>query len=275
MCVAKESYIRLCQHEVIRWDDIQPYVTSGSRHRCEVIKVCKHASHSVACCRQDSCPTATVWADSIAGERVVIVRLSWQPHLGPNLSPGPLDSQQYRATEIRSITRRLRADAAQYIAPELRLGHLPEMECFSKNCDCLLYDGLDKSSEANSDHKRLSSMAVDDPHVRRAANGMKIRPCFRMAVLDKLPCLVFQYDKAIFSCHSLGGPDHQWFHALDPASYEYSGLVGARETCVDAACRNHFRVTVGIPHHHNQTLSRTGQETITSLRFLRSGDGNS
>ncbi|RMJ19482.1 hypothetical protein CDV36_000849 [Fusarium kuroshium] len=139
----------------------------------------------------------------------------------------------YRATEIRAATQRLRADASQFIVPEQRLGHLPEMECFVEDCDCLFYDGLERPNEANSHHESLSTIVLSRAHSIQAANGMRVHSCFTRASPNKLPCLFFQYNMKIFGSDSLGGPNHQWFHALDPVSYKYSGLVGARETCAD------------------------------------------
>ncbi|KAI8716506.1 hypothetical protein NCS52_00944700 [Fusarium sp. LHS14.1] len=97
VCVAKEGYIRLCQHEVIRWDDIQPWASPGIQYHHKVIKVCKHASHSMACWGQASPPKATVMA---LGKGNTILSLFWNAHSGPDLNPGRLDPQRYSATEV-------------------------------------------------------------------------------------------------------------------------------------------------------------------------------
>lgn len=258
VCIAKEGYIRLCQHEVIWWDDIQACAGPGIRGYRELIKVCKDASHSVACCRQDSWPTATITTHEIG---VSTLSLSWKPHSGPDLDPSRLDPQRYSATEVRAVAQRFRADAARFIVPESRLGHLPEMECFAGGCGCLFYDGLNKPNEANTCDRRLSAKGYVPGHGRLKRTSISVSSCWSQTPPDKMACLVFHY-KSTINLRIRHAPSDKWLHALDPGSYEYSDVVGARETCTDPTCQNHYRVTTDISPHHYQRVSRPRKEIL-------------
>ncbi|KAM5379380.1 hypothetical protein ACJZ2D_004078 [Fusarium nematophilum] len=233
-CVGMQGHVRLCQHKVISWADVQACVRldGGPSHR--TIVVCKHADHVDNCWLRGSRSLPTAYVSVHKGQAQNVI-LRWNPHTG---------IQGYCASDVRAAARRYRADAAPFIAPEQHEGHLPEMECFKKARDYLYNNGLDFSYSPGP-------------------RCISVTSCRRNVPQGKGSCLSFSYRRYIYiGTHLNGIPSHEWFHALDRTSYEWQGANGVPETCADSACRNHYCVSAERTCTRPRTIIRSTRKDL-------------
>ncbi|KAJ3542470.1 hypothetical protein NM208_g4076 [Fusarium decemcellulare] len=139
ICVAKKGHIRLYQHGIIGWSDIEPYLTQPACEETTVIrlKTCRHPSHSRNCSWENPWPAALF---HISKHSNGYLRLSCAVHTGSVFSFNNTKDAKFSAGEMRAAIRSFRADAAQFIVPERALGHLPEMEHLSRDFECLHFE---------------------------------------------------------------------------------------------------------------------------------------
>lgn len=149
VCIGREGHIRLCEHRVITWDDIRSAAKQLSLIDWELMPSvelfrCCHRSHipvfhapqtaSFAHAR-DSFPSASI--TKLSGNRLALV-LRCQSHM---LVEKPC---QHATTpsRLRKQLQESRKGVAEFIAPEMAPGRLPEMNCFDPNrCSCLHLEG--------------------------------------------------------------------------------------------------------------------------------------
>ncbi|KAF4422130.1 hypothetical protein FACUT_10739 [Fusarium acutatum] len=83
-------------------------------------------------------------------------------------------------------------------------------------------------------------------------------------------CIVITYIRRI--CFDMpetngGGLPHDWFHAMDAASYDYSGHYGVPETCRDSNCRYHYGEGMVTSYPSvNKAVARAALPRTTYLR---------
>ncbi|KAI0007957.1 hypothetical protein F4779DRAFT_642310 [Xylariaceae sp. FL0662B] len=136
ICIGREGFIRICEHRFLKWADVEPLVfglkqlDTGSDTPARVtLMQCKSCSHisehhgtNIPPHNQDDIyPTVTLEGSS---RSPLILEISWTGHL-------PIFDNTLAAATLRSQFDRFRSESgvAQYIAPELPLGDLPEMNC--------------------------------------------------------------------------------------------------------------------------------------------------
>lgn len=265
-CIAREGRVRLCQHMTISWEDIESTLAGGIEdERIVNVKGCNHATHSRGCFIPSLGPLAYLL---ISPGGTVSLGIQWSVHSGPMLG-GDVACGAYSAKEMRAVVRELRRDTGRFIVPEQARGHLPEMEAFGNDCDCLTFHKPQKPQEPQASVTTPATRLRLEGHeqLRQGgehwvfAHGAKagkvgMRKCpsqMSKAQRGKLPCVIFEYRRSFTVMHAIGGePDHAWYHALDRDSYDWDGEVGAIETCDDPACRNSYMLTAETRHHRER-----------------------
>lgn len=144
VCIAHEGHLRVCQHRVISWADIQRW-SSFLKPESSFYKVliCGSQSHLSQC---------GMSPDQLAGSGGVVVKLDllgsgqtkmtieWGVHISVPHRKGA--SGTYDAHDIRKIAEDLHADAGQHIVPRFQPDQPPHMAAFDPNfCGCLTYPG--------------------------------------------------------------------------------------------------------------------------------------
>ena len=150
ICIGREGHIRLCEHKVIKWRGISSVakILSSIHWKCaptaQVLR-CSHESHlpvhhgsKIFGIEEAVQPSAIL--EGRSRNRMTLV-LSWQGHMLVE-PPCPRGTSP---NHLRRQIHRLRKGVAEYIAPEMSPGRLPEMTCFDPNsCSCLHFDGQEK-----------------------------------------------------------------------------------------------------------------------------------
>ncbi|KAH6874869.1 hypothetical protein B0T10DRAFT_386630, partial [Thelonectria olida] len=131
ICIGREGHIRLCDHEVITWADLEPYLAlclaKGSWETSKyLIRCCKDKSHEPACKAQMSWPGAELVYEGFGSYHL---KLSWHPHTGPSAFT-TCSNGHIQAFEMRSVIQRYRREGARYLLPPGSAIDLPEMRCF-------------------------------------------------------------------------------------------------------------------------------------------------
>ncbi|KAF4471410.1 hypothetical protein FALBO_1677 [Fusarium albosuccineum] len=140
VCIGRQGHVRLCNHEVITWADIESSINQyHPKTFTDTIRVCRHPSHLGGCKTEreddDSWPRAEL---SYVNGKATFLEIRWRPHTHSLLE----NKGRLYAEGMRSAIQRFRRDAAQFILPARAEFHIPEMEMFptTKGCDCLRYD---------------------------------------------------------------------------------------------------------------------------------------
>ncbi|MBE3046231.1 hypothetical protein IMZ48_27580, partial [Candidatus Bathyarchaeota archaeon] len=142
-CLAHEGHLRVCQHRVISWADIQRWSGFlGEHSQTYTVRVCGARSHMSSCSRGP----ISVGSGGVAvvlqrvEEKKLQVTVQWDVHVSVPRMEGSLE--KYDAAEVRRISERLHADAGQFIVPSFQEGAPPHMAAFDPNyCACLQYPG--------------------------------------------------------------------------------------------------------------------------------------
>lgn len=276
VCIAHEGFIRLCDHQVIKMDDVALIARSLSQlntgesdlpgvvlcfPRCDnPSHLPKH--HGIGDTHMDyieEYPYATIQGNYQSDIDLV---LRWVGHL---YLP-ELDDKQRLSPELvhQKLEQDIRPGAAEHIAPELPPGRLPEMLCFDPNrCSCLSYPGNEQLGRGWS---LMPIQNIKFPTCRTDAtqklgsgthqaglvttgvtmNGsswlmVRIRPCPISS-----QCLQVEYKRYITIVrhgHPPGYTNVGWCQALDPDSYN---LTEDKEGfgvfwCRQKGCLNYYR----------------------------------
>lgn len=156
ICIGREGYVRLCNHKVVTWHDIaflmrEAAEVSLDRHRGGLLiplPACRHESHipkhhsakSPAMVFQSSRPARCI---KTGPDGIPVLQLLWHTHL--RFPKPPRDQEAVSADTVRRRFEVSRRGAAEFIAPQMGPGHLPEMNCLDPNrCSCLHYPGMDQ-----------------------------------------------------------------------------------------------------------------------------------
>lgn len=267
ICIGREGHIRLCEHEAITWADVESHLIewrANPRPYSDIIvKFCADPVHNFGCKPSPPLARLTVYNSWSAG-----LELSWEPHTGPH----PFTSfpgNPIKASEVRTLARKYRLNAARFIIPEQAAGHLPEMECFPfGECDCLCYHGPNDWNYADSfhwehdcptpttdrrllpqQHRRLCACgAWCVPHRRVTTSFTTLRSLIRIdqsCDWGSSFCVRIQYQKIVYICGNGDkkyAPGMRWCNALDPDSFKGGGDCYRLPRCKDISCANHYVV---------------------------------
>ncbi len=278
VCIGHEGFVRVCQHRVIKWDEIAPIALrlsefdTGSAGLAARIYLppCNDSSHIPK--HHKSISSYEGFANlfpsiSIVGnkKRNINLEIEWIGHLDlPELS-----SRRRLTAELmhQKLTQELRPGVAEYIAPEQPPGRLPEMLCLDANrCSCLQYPGreqLDRSwslmpaqeigfSTCRTDATQKLGFATHRASLITTGlsnNGtswlevkMKSCPaskkCLQVEYKRTITILPFGFVSGWRGCVNVG-----WWQALDPGSYN---LTKDDEGfglfwCRQKGCLNYYR----------------------------------
>ena len=143
VCIAHEGHMRVCEHRVVTWADIERW--SGYLQ-------CKSHSYRVVLCSAENhlskCDSSEEGAmdDGIAIKLQLVevgkisVEIQWDVHVRVPHGEGPKGI--YDAADVRRIAEELQSRTGQYIVPRFQPDEPPHMAAFDPNfCSCLTYAG--------------------------------------------------------------------------------------------------------------------------------------
>ncbi|KAH8680552.1 hypothetical protein BX600DRAFT_444671, partial [Xylariales sp. PMI_506] len=272
VCIGHEGFVRLCDHEVIKLDEIASMASSLSRlHIGRLATVhlrsCNHPSHGPR--HRDGANLLAVGERTIPRDTVqghsngdVTLALEWAGHL--NLPE--LDDVDLLTPELihKKLKQDIRPGAAEHIVPELPPGRLPEMICFDPNrCSCLHYPGSEQLGRGwlltPIQNIRFATCRADpmhelglEPHRTCLAttgitsNGTSwVNPSFKPCTVDP-QCLEVAYKRVISVLprgHAPGSTNIGWCQALDPDSYNLTEDKDGLGVfwCHQEGCLNYYR----------------------------------
>lgn len=146
VCIGRQGYVRLCEHEVIKWTDIEARVNQALRESVGLdlgitFRRCLNRNpelgrklHREVCERHQMLMLISGEPDFL--ELSVTLKLSWVAELGHATPRNTGDSKPLNAEELKVMAQALRLGGAASIIPAEGPSHLPEMDCFSASWDC-------------------------------------------------------------------------------------------------------------------------------------------
>ncbi|RMJ02469.1 hypothetical protein CDV36_015262 [Fusarium kuroshium] len=293
LCIGRQGYVRLCEHEVITWTDIEACLAQARREpstrprKLVEIRVCEipgsghkqRLGYNISGRHE----ATLLCADTPEFARFNFsLQLKWRVHLERVAAPEMGMSRPPTTEEMQAMAQVLRLEGAGSILPAEGPFHLPEMDCFSAPWDCCrLRHGVQKGAEQATSKPitRLpleeiwtSEHAVDGtctgPHAAsipswRGGLRLAIRswrgPLFRESGLEFTYGKIFSVDDKKTNVYGADGvtltPNHDWYHAMDRNSYSWQGGCGALESCENRSCRNHYNLTP-MSLHFEPDISR-------------------
>jgi hypothetical protein len=311
LCIGRQGYVRLCEHEVITWADIEAGIAlekrkpSTSPNRSIELRSCRipgsdheHrlgqniSGHHRATLDYSDPPTFT---QLDAG-----LRLEWLVHFDCTVAPEMGASKPLGTKRIQAMSQVLRSKGVGSILPAEGPSHLPEMDCFSTSWRCrCLRDYMRKGAEQTTSQpgtrlppEEIWSSAhagMDAPctSLHGAWTSPFTGPELMMTAWRRLPfCrktgLEFRYKKYIgleddkTKVDGNDGvtliPSHAWYHATDRSSYSWQGGCGALESCENQSCRNYYNLTA-VSSHYFPDLSRKCKCELESSDSEDQGEG--
>ncbi|CAH0050848.1 unnamed protein product [Clonostachys solani] len=282
ICIGREGHIRLCDHKVLTWEVVSKAAEQLTNIDCEFkpkiqLSRCDHTDHHPEHhndAMKLQCPNVSPSAEIFGtGGHSLALSLTWQGHM---LVEG--DAPIKPAVLCKQLGQ-FRKGVAQFIAPKLPPGRLPEMGCFDPNrCDCLDFEGMEQLPDwprPMPDALKIDSCRADPEFSLRALRSpaddsgsrtdghrtvvefianheygnsqlqIFVDPC----VTGDNRCLVFRYRRLIELGYATDERtewlDHvtpAWFQALEPKSYELTDDVGAIGVnwCPTRGCMNYY-----------------------------------
>lgn len=295
LCIGRQGYVRLCEHEVITWADIEARVNQALREfiggldvmimfkRCQTQnpELGRKLNREVR--DHHSILMSISGTPEVSGLSVGL-GLSWMVNFENATTQTTGDSEPLSAEEFKVMAQALRLGGAASIMPAEGPSHIPEMDCLSASWDCnrfrlwprvleehptpltsikLLPEDRCASKHTGTDvpctglHTATTmSSLTSDGLVITAPRGLPIVP------EDDLS---FNYSKSIpaneknTDVYDNDGvtltPSHDWYHAMDRSSYPWQGGCGALESCENQSCRNYYNLTA-VSRHYCPSLSR-------------------
>ncbi|CAG9949761.1 unnamed protein product [Clonostachys rosea f. rosea IK726] len=148
VCIGRQGHIRLCDHKMVTWEMVskaaKQLINVGGNFKARIqLSRCDHTDHHpkhhnlamALQCRKVS-PSAEI--RGVEGHSLIL-SLTWQGHM---LVEG---DAPIKPEVLCKQLGQFRKGVAQFIAPRLPPGRLPEMSCFDPNrCDCLYFEGMDQ-----------------------------------------------------------------------------------------------------------------------------------
>lgn len=160
---------------------------------------------------------------------------------------------------MRDLFWQQRKNGANLIVPELYHGHLPEMACFKQDqCDYLFYGcGTSHGTDDNppflsaenhirlEDDKEFKKHSLAKGTIRNAHIAVSACSAPDVAAKGGSPCTCTEYTQYIdgFSPDSetLVPPCYAWCHAMDRASFNWTGSPWGTECCGNRQCLNSYQ----------------------------------
>jgi len=156
-CIGLEGHVRVCEHVVIRWSDIEAW-RRRYPSRCRsadpggVVEatICSHPSHATYPNRVETAGTGRggIRLAISESERGFSVWIRWEAHIRPWEADGagPAGGRQPTAAEMRPVFRALERAPGPFLTASLPSGQPLHMFCFDPNsCSCLRYEGREKT----------------------------------------------------------------------------------------------------------------------------------
>ncbi|CAG9975501.1 unnamed protein product [Clonostachys byssicola] len=260
ICIGRQGHIRLCDHKVVTWDMVSKaaaqLIKVDAKFRARIpLSRYEHPEHHSKHHKEAmkvQCPNVSPYVEIYGVEgHDLVLSLNWQGHMvvegDAPIKPAVLCKQ----------LEEFRKGVAEFIAPKLPPGRLPEMSCFDPNrCDCLYFEGMEQlpdwprplpdalkmDSCRAQPESRLTALrnAAEDPEswagghkatMQFIANSgygvselqVSVEPC----MTGENRCLAIRYRRLIGLCYGRDG-QHKWLdqvtpawcQALEPKSYE-------------------------------------------------------
>lgn len=293
LCLGRQGYVRLCEHDIITWAEIEALV----------IQACKEptsdpwTSIDLRSCRTPNPELARRLNRNVYSHHEAFICISgaskdtrpsvgltreWLVNLKPTTVPSIEPSEPLSASEMRAMAQILRLEEAASMVPAEGPSHLPEMDCFDGawHCTSSWWDMEESAKQAPSqsgtiwpwDHicslKRTGPDAPC-PGQHTAESPFRLPSQVTITTERGLPLvsesdLRFKYTSTVrVSNQVVYGtdratlvPNHNWYHAMDRSSYSWQGGCGARESCENQSCRNYYNLAVVSSCSHPD-ISRT------------------
>ncbi|KAK0670283.1 hypothetical protein QBC41DRAFT_336108 [Cercophora samala] len=295
ICIGREGVFRLCKHEYVQWSDIEDHflqqhgqpgtrsrlVPTTSQMRCEHPSHLGDGSHKLLL--QDELPRLVLEGSCTSNYKITRV---WERHHSFPL--GDSQGGRFCPSAVRS---RLRDDLSNAAGEIISGGHSTTtaalnkaMRCFaSPSCSCLHYGNYGDGGVAQTQPKGFFDCHDSDSKTKHTShNPVSVNPCdwdsetiqvtrCLETQLEDQPsrgCVVVRYKRVLSGLAGLTHtternepdvpivPPHEWFHALDPDSYEMEDhpvVVGnVWPACRDVACGNYY-ATRQVTHCNNRT----------------------
>lgn len=218
---------------------------------------CRHPSHDTRCSSQEAPTWPRACLRTTRGhENDVVLSLEWRPHSGIGAFT-PTPDGRARASEVRELFKGYRKGVGGILVPYNSSDPVPEMMCFGfsrHECMCLYYgmgdgeEGTDPSRSVDFGECSLplhhfleinAGQWVDsevglDMHALRTRKGKGI-------------CLTTAYQRQVVVCRKTDtatgkvNPTHEWFHAMDPDTYDRPEDSHTLPICRDGGCMNYYR----------------------------------
>lgn len=282
-CFGRQGRVKLCEHVSIPWAGIERHLLAwrpwGAGGLNNFIVECRHSSHNIQCDREEppAWPRATLKAYDKSGVPEVDLILSWAPHSGLNM---PHDTEgRPAASELRALFQLQRDHGpANAIVPLYPASNsLPEMACFDPNtCHCLRYydtaqdthapntlpDKIKPTHFIRDDCPRSSPDQDNHSHTRNedtsSSQSITMHQHFPRG-FSHPACLVTTYSRHILVLSARNQkhadalnntklpPTHEWFHAMDPDTYDPPAGRSIWPVCRDKGCMNYYKRPMAVP----------------------------
>jgi hypothetical protein len=190
--------------------------------------------------------------------------LEWKPHSGFNAIRLTADGRA-PASDLRALFAKYQQGAANILLPAYPTNSPLEMACFDlSKCACLYYGTENEGN--NKDSKKATGTSGDETFFQSSRGHFKCsydywRYGFLMNIqavsmaqhwaklqTDSM-CLVTMYTRLVLVCLKTDrgniNPPHEWFHAMDPDTYDRPSAGHALPLCKDEGCMNYYRRPMG------------------------------
>lgn len=242
-CIAKTGYVRLCEHKVLFWYDLKHQAMRPGG--VDEIQICRHPSHLENDLRHNEIPTA-----KLVGSYEGILSLSLSLTVVSaeecrNFMTG--QNSSVAADQVLEAIQSVRRHGAQCILPERSTKAPLEMDAFFIPNNPTAEERMWTPIRKWPKHGELK----DRNDWQKRSNGLSVFCEPRHYGPNKsITRLCFLYERKIRVRNSYwNGPSHDWYHAISPESYTYSGPSGVPGTCSSPSCRNHYPLTTNSKSH--------------------------
>ncbi|KAI8690973.1 hypothetical protein NCS56_00088900 [Fusarium sp. Ph1] len=288
LCIGRQGYVRLCEHEVITWADIEARVNQALRESIGSLDVtinfrrCQHQNPELGRkLNREVCDHHNILMSISAAPEVselsVSLGLCWMVEFEHATTQTTGDSEPLSAEELKVMAQALRLGGAASIIPAEGPSHLPEMDCFSASWDCHRFRLWPRVLEEHPTPQTSIRLLPEDRCVSKHT-GTDV-PCTGLHTATTMSSstsagltitaprglpivpedgLNFNYSKFILAndkktdVYDNDGvtltPSHSWYHAMDRNSYSWEGGCGALESCQNPFCRNHYSLVAESSH---------------------------
>ncbi|VZH91528.1 unnamed protein product [Fusarium fujikuroi] len=231
VCIGRQGHIRLCSHKTLNYDAIKGRIDGGQHGEDRIfLGGCDHEDHSRPCSGGQG-PQA--FATKLPGGMTVIL-IFWRGHSGGDPSVFHPSGYLYK-TKLKDAIQNIRLQGGRHMTPQRGLNAMAEWDSIVE---------IDGSESISPDLIKLrGGWPSEDPGRPHACSPFRTLKVACGHCEKERGCIVITYLRRI--CFDMpeingGGLPHDWFHALDTASYGYSGHRGVPETCCHTSCRYHY-----------------------------------